>query len=96
MAMSTPELLGIEVQGAVVILSVRSTDGREVHMRWGAREPYNPRAWSWVRNQAAHLTASSPSGFLEVVEHGGKSFRFAVPSDDLIAQYQERMRRPVA
>ena len=95
----TPVLLNVELQGAVVVLLVRGLDGSTLRVRCGTREAYRARSWQWLRNPAAGTPAAAdhdPCGFLTFTEFTGREFRFAVPTEAQLSEFQQVMRRPVA
>ena len=99
----TPVLLNVELQGAVVVLLVRGLDGSEIRVRCGTLEAYRVRSWQWLRNPLAGKAAAGtpaadhdPCGFLTFTEVTGREFRFAVPTEAQLSEFQQRMRCPVA
>ena len=96
MTIQTPVLLDVELQGAVIVLSVQALDGRAVKLRCGGGEAYRVRSWQWLRNRSDDQNGHEPCGFLGFTEQGGREFRFAVPTETQLTEFQLRMRRPLA
>ena len=99
----TPVLLNVELQGAVVVLLVQGLDGSTLRVRCGTREAYRVRSWRWLRNSATgnvaggnSVASPDPCGFLTFTEFTGREFRFAVPTEAQLSEFQRLMRRPVA
>ena len=51
-----PVLLNVELQGAVVVLLVRSLDGSTPRVRCGTREAYRVCSLHWLRNSVRWIT----------------------------------------